>query len=76
MKKVAKKGRHPATLAERIRTLLTDQGKTVTWLANSIGVTRAAASRIVNGQTADPAASIVKRIADALEVSADDLLRS
>lgn len=71
---VAKKRRLVGTLGERVRTLLTEQERTVTWLAGSIGVTRASASRIVNGQVIDPAVSLVQKIAAAFGVSVGELL--
>ena len=71
---VAKKRRLSGPLSERLRLLLTERGKDVTWLAAQTGLHRVSVSRIVNGHVTDPAVSVVVKLAAALGVTVLDLV--
>lgn len=71
---VAKKRTFRGSLGVRVRAILDEQDRSVTWLAEATGITRASISRIINEQVGDPSVSIVRKIAEALDVSIGDLL--
>lgn len=71
---VAKKRTFRGSLGARVRAILDEQERSVTWLAEATGVTRVSLSRIINEQVGDPSVSIVRKIADALSVSVGELL--
>lgn len=56
----------------RIKEILQEQKMTVSVLADTIGITRANMSNIVNGKTS-PKMETLKKIADALKVKLSDL---
>ena len=56
----------------RIKEILQEQKMTVSVLADTIGITRANISNIVNGKTS-PKMETLKKIADALKVKLSDL---
>ena len=56
----------------RIKEILQEQKMTVSVLADTIGITRANMSNIVNGKTS-PKMETLKKIADALKVNLSDL---
>ena len=56
----------------RIKEILQEQKMTVSVLADTIGITRANMSNIVNGKTS-PKMETLKKIADALKVKRSDL---
>lgn len=61
-----------AQIGRKIGALLSLKGKDNTWLAEKIGVTQTRIGRIVKGSSAATAAELIQ-IADALEVTADNL---
>ncbi len=62
-------------LGRRIASLCSLRGTTMAELAGSIGIARNTLSRIVTGDTKDPASSIIVAIAEELETTTDYLLR-
>jgi len=71
---VAKRRKLTGSFGDRVKVLLEEQGRSVTWLADRIGLHRTSTSRLVNDQVGDPSVSVVKKIADALGVSVGELL--
>jgi DNA-binding Xre family transcriptional regulator len=71
---VARKKGLSGTLAERVQSLLAEQDRSVTWLADQIGLHRTATSRIVNGKATDVHLSTLQAIARALGVSIGELV--
>ncbi|MDB5306721.1 MAG: Cro/C1-type DNA-binding domain [Gemmataceae bacterium] len=68
------KRRLSGTLSDRLKSLLAEQKRSVTWLAGEIGQHRVSTSRIVNGQATDLPLSTLRKIAAALGVSVGDLV--
>jgi len=64
----------PETLGDRIRRARTTYGMSQAELARRIHISNNAMNLIETNKTTDPAASIVKGIADVLRVSTDYLL--
>lgn len=60
-------------LGRRIASACARRGMTMTTLADRIGIARNTLSRIVTGETEDPASSIIVRAAKELQVSLDFL---
>lgn len=56
----------------RIKDVLKEKGKTATFLADSVGITRPNMSNIVNGKTM-PSIPTLEKIANALEVPITEL---
>lgn len=71
---VAKRRQLTGTFGERVRLLLEEQGKTVTALADRLGMHRVSVSRIVHDKGGDLPLSVVKGVADFLGVSVGDLI--
>lgn len=64
----------PSTLAEYLRTERQRAGISQRQLASRVGIHNSYLARLENGETANPAADLVQRIADVLEISSTDLL--
>ena len=62
------------TLGERIRQARERYGMSQAELSRRVGISKNAMNRIEVSKTPDPAASIVKAVAETLHVSADYLL--
>ena len=62
------------TLGERIRQARERYGMSQAELSRRVGISKNAMNRIEVSKTPDPAASIVKAVAETLHVSADHLL--
>jgi DNA-binding Xre family transcriptional regulator len=71
---VAKKRRLTGPLGERVKLLLDEQGQSVSWLAEQIGLHRVSASRIVNGKVSDLPLSTLRAIAGALGTTVGELV--
>jgi transcriptional regulator with XRE-family HTH domain len=63
-----------STIGQRIRSAIALRGRSQRDVASAIGVSANSLSKIVRGDTADPAASIVAALAQELRISADYLL--
>jgi len=61
-------------LGRRIAAACALKGISMTTLADRVGIARNTMTRIVTGETADPASGIMVKIARELGVSLDDLL--
>jgi len=59
---------------ENVRKAITANGKTITGLADEIGMPREALSKILNGRV-DPTSSTLNRIAEGLETTLWELFR-
>ena len=64
----------PSTLAEYLRTAREQAGISQRQLAGRLGIHHSYLARLENGETANPAAELLQRIADVLEVDSTDLL--
>ncbi len=64
----------PSTLGEYLRAERERVGMSQRQLANRVGIHNSYLARLENGETANPAADLLQRIADVLEVSSTDLL--
>ncbi len=64
----------PSTLGEYLRAERERVGMSQRQLANRVGIHNSYMARLENGETANPAADLLQRIADVLEVSSTDLL--
>lgn len=71
---VAKKRRLTGSLSDRLKLLLGEQDKTVTQLADELGVHRVHVSRVVNGKATNPSLSLLRGLATALGVKVGDLV--
>lgn len=68
-------GRGPQrTLGERLREARTDRGWSQEWLARRVGVTKKAISKIERGETKEPSARNLGKIAEHLHVSVNWLI--
>ena len=63
-----------STTGQRIRSAIALRGRSQREVAAAIGLSANALSRIVRGDTADPASSIITALARELRISADYLL--
>lgn len=64
----------PSTLAEYLRAERQRAGISQRQLASRVGIHNSYLARLENGETANPAADLLQRIADVLEISSTDLL--
>ena len=64
----------PSTLAECLRTAREQAGISQRQLASRVGIHNSYLARLESGETANPAAELLQRIADVLEISSTDLL--
>jgi transcriptional regulator with XRE-family HTH domain len=64
----------PSTLGEYLRTERERAGLSQRQLASRVGIHNSYLARLENGETANPAADVLQRIADVLEISSTDLL--
>jgi len=64
----------PSTLAEYLRTAREKAGISQRQLASRVGIHNSYLARLESGETANPAAELLQRIADVLEISSTDLL--
>jgi transcriptional regulator with XRE-family HTH domain len=64
----------PATLAEYLRTAREHAGISQRQLASRVGIHNSYLARLENGENDSPAAEVLQRIADVLEISSTDLL--
>lgn len=62
------------SISDRLRRLLDDKGWSQQTLCKRAGVHHQHIYKVVSGETADPRASTIKRLAKALDVSTDYLL--
>ena len=62
------------TLGERLREARTDRGWSQEWLARRVGVTKKAISKIERGETKEPSARNLGKIAEHLHVSVNWLI--
>ena len=63
-----------STLAEYLRTAREQSGISQRQLASRVGIHHSYLARLESGETANPAADVLQRIADVLEISSTDLL--
>ena len=64
----------PSTLGEYLRAARERAGMSQRQLANRVGIHNSYLARLENGETVNPAADLLQRIADVLEISSADLL--
>jgi transcriptional regulator with XRE-family HTH domain len=64
----------PATLAEYLRAIREQAGISQRQLANRVGIHNSYLARLESGENDSPAAELLQRIADILEVSSTDLM--
>jgi transcriptional regulator with XRE-family HTH domain len=64
----------PATLGEYLRVAREQAGISQRQLANRVGIHNSYLARLESGENTSPAAELLQRIADVLEVSSTDLL--
>jgi transcriptional regulator with XRE-family HTH domain len=64
----------PSTLGEYLRAERERAGISQRHLASRVGIHNSYLARLENGETANPAADLLQRIADILEISSADLL--
>ena len=64
----------PSTLAEYLRTAREKAGISQRQLASRIGIHNSYLARLESGETANPAAELLQKIAEVLEISSTDLL--
>jgi transcriptional regulator with XRE-family HTH domain len=64
----------PSTLGEYLRAERERVDMSQRQLANRVGIHNSYLARLENGETANPAADLLQRIADVLEISSTDLL--
>ena len=64
----------PSTLGEYLRASRERAGLSQRKLAGRVGIHNSYLARLENGETANPAADLLQRIADVLEISSTDLL--
>ena len=72
--KLGRRWTAPSTLAEYLRTAREQAGISQRQLASRVGIHNSYLARLENGETANPAAELLQRIADVLEISSTDLL--
>lgn len=63
-----------STLAEYLRLAREQVGMSQRQLASRVGIHNSYLARLESGETANPAAELLQRIADVLEISSTDLL--
>jgi HTH-type transcriptional regulator, competence development regulator len=63
----------PSTLADYLRAAREQAGISQRQLASRIGIHHSYLARLESGETANPAAELLQKIADVLEISAADL---
>jgi transcriptional regulator with XRE-family HTH domain len=63
----------PSTLAEYLRTAREQAGISQRQLASRVGIHHSYLARLESGETANPAAELLQKIADVLEISSADL---
>ena len=61
-------------LGENIRQILHDKWMSQAELARATGVDRTTISKLISGSRANPSVELVKKIADALGVTVDELI--
>lgn len=64
----------PSTLGEYLRSSREQTGISQRQLAGRVGIHNSYLARLENGETANPSADLLQRIADVLEISSTDLL--
>jgi transcriptional regulator with XRE-family HTH domain len=64
----------PSRLGEYLRVERARASMSQRQLANRVGIHNSYLARLENGETANPAADLLQRIADVLEISSADLL--
>ena len=64
----------PSTLGEYLRVERERASMSQRQLASRVGIHNSYLARLENGETANPAADLLQRIADVLEISSADLL--
>jgi transcriptional regulator with XRE-family HTH domain len=64
----------PSTLGEYLRVERERVGMSQRQLAGRVGIHNSYLARLENGETANPAADLLQRIADVLEISSTDLM--
>lgn len=64
----------PATLGEYLRATREQVGISQRQLASRVGIHNSYLARLENGENDSPAAEVLQRIADVLEISSTDLL--
>ena len=64
----------PSTLGEYLRAVREESGLSQRQLAGRVGIHNSYLARLENGETANPAAELLQRIAEVLEISSTDLL--
>ncbi len=63
----------PSTLAEYLRTAREQAGISQRQLASRVGIHHSYLARLESGETANPAAELLQKIADVLEINSADL---
>jgi transcriptional regulator with XRE-family HTH domain len=63
----------PSTLAEYLRTAREQAGISQRQLASRVGIHHSYLARLESGETANPAADLLQKIADVLEINSADL---
>jgi transcriptional regulator with XRE-family HTH domain len=63
----------PSTLAEYLRTAREKAGISQRQLASRVGIHNSYLARLESGETANPAAELLQRIAEVLEIDSTDL---